>query len=200
MTKPKLQPLGPKTLHLCVDMQRLFAEKTVWHTAALPSLIAPIRRLTLLHPGRTVFTRFVTPVTAAEAPGTWRRYYGHWSSVTLDRMPADLIDLVPELADLVPPEREIDKLTHSAFTSDAFLEILRRDGTDALVVTGVETDVCVLTTVLDAVDRGIHVVVVTDGVASSVPAAHRATIEHVYPRYDQHLELMTTDEVVAAWR
>jgi nicotinamidase-related amidase len=200
MTKPKLQPLGPRTLHLCIDMQRLFAEKTVWHTAALPSMIDPIRRLTLLHPGRTVFTRFVTPRTAADAPGTWRRYYGHWSSVLLERMPVDMIDLVPELADLVPPEREIDKLTHSAFTSEPFLEILRRDRTDALVVTGVETDVCVLTTVLDAVDRGIHVVVVTDGVASSVPDAHRATIEHVYPRYDQHLELMTTNEVIAAWR
>jgi len=197
---PKLQPLGPRTLHLCIDMQRLFAEKTAWHTAALPSLIDPIRRLTELHPGRTVFTRFVTPHTAADAPGTWRRYYARWSSVLLERMPAEMMDVVPELAGFVPPDREIDKYTHSAFTSEAFLEILRRDRTEALVVTGVETDVCVLTTVLDAVDRGIHVVVVTDGVASSVPAAHRATIEHVYPRYDQHLELMTTDEVVAAWR
>lgn len=200
MSKLKLQPLGPRTLHLCIDMQRLFAEKTVWYTKALPSLIDPIRRLTLLHPGRTVFTRFATPQTAADAPGTWRRYYGKWSSVLLDRMPVEMIDLVPELADLVPPEREIDKYTHSAFTSDAFLKILERDRTEALVVTGVETDVCVLTTVLDAVDRGIHVVVVTDGVASSVPASHRATLENVYPRYDQHLELMTTDEVIAAWR
>jgi nicotinamidase-related amidase len=25
-------PLGPKTAHLCIDMQNLFAEDTPWHT------------------------------------------------------------------------------------------------------------------------------------------------------------------------
>lgn len=200
MTKPTLQPLGPNALHLCIDMQRLFAEQTVWHTAALPSLIPPIRRIALARPGRSVFTRFVTPPTAGDAPGTWARYYKRWSSVTLDRMPAEMLDLVPELADLVPPDRVVDKATHSAFCTGEFADLVAKEKPEALIVTGVETDVCVLSTVLDAIDRGIHVVVVTDAVGGSVPAAHRATLEHVYPRYDQHLELMTADEVIAAWR
>jgi nicotinamidase-related amidase len=200
MTTPKLQSLGPKTLHLCIDMQRLFAEKTVWHTACLPALIDPIRRIALARPGRSVFTRFVTPPTAADATGTWSRYYSHWSSVTLDRMAPEMLDLVPELAALVPPDRIVDKTTHSAFCTGELAGLVAEERPDALVVTGVETDVCVLSTVLDAIDRGIHVVVVSDAVGGSVEASHRVTLDHVYPRYNQHLEIMTADEVIAAWR
>jgi hypothetical protein len=31
---------------------------------------------------RTVFTRFIPPVTADEMPGVWKAYYRKWSRVT----------------------------------------------------------------------------------------------------------------------
>ena len=52
----------------------------------------------LLHPGRTVFTRFMTPPTATEAPRRLAALLPALAQVTLDRMPPGMIDLVAELA------------------------------------------------------------------------------------------------------
>ena len=70
----------------------------------------------------------------------------------------------------------------------------------ALVLSGVETDVCVLATALSAVDFGYRTVIAVDAVASSVAASHEACLAHVYPRYDQQIELASVDDIIAAWR
>ena len=59
---------------------------------------------------------------------------------------------------------------------------------------------CVLATALSAVDLGYRTVIAVDAVASSAPASHRACIAHVYPRYEQQIELAEVTEVLAAWR
>jgi nicotinamidase-related amidase len=61
----------------------------------------------------------------------------------------------------------IDKNRYSAFAEPRLIEHLRQRETDALIVSGSETDVCVLATVLDAVDIGYRVIVVRDAVCSS---------------------------------
>jgi nicotinamidase-related amidase len=48
---------------------------------------------------------------------------------------------------------------------------------DTLVVTGGETDICVLATVLGAVDRGFRVVLVSDAICSSADQTHDALME-----------------------
>ncbi|WP_241648386.1 cysteine hydrolase family protein [Paenirhodobacter populi] len=63
---------------------------------------------------------------------------------------------------------------------------------------GVETDVCVLAGVLDAVDLGFAVTVATDAVASSDPTAHEAVLNHMLPRLAQQVRLTTAAEIVAA--
>jgi nicotinamidase-related amidase len=111
-----------------------------------------------------------------------------------------VLDLVPELGAFVPPGEVSDKITYSAFADGDFAERLRRRGADTLVFSGVETDVCVLLSALDAVDRGYRVIIATDAVASSVDKAHEATLEHVYPRFDAQVELATVAEIMAAWQ
>ena len=44
------------TLHVVVDMQRLFIEHTDWSVPDLPKLVAPISRIVEAHPKRTLFT------------------------------------------------------------------------------------------------------------------------------------------------
>ena len=80
--------------------------------------------------------------------------------------------------------------------------MVERSGAEVLVLTGVETDVCVLGTALDAIDEGLYVVVVSDAgrVASSVPECHRLTLESILPRFDEQAVIATTTEVLAAWR
>ena len=66
-------------------------------------------------------------------------------------------------------------------------------------MSGVETEVCVLATAMSAVDLGYRTVIAVDAVASSMPESHRACLEHVYPRFDQQVELARVEEILAAW-
>ena len=181
-------------------MQRLFAEPTVWHTRGLAGIVPQVARLARHAPDRTVFTRFIPAERPADATGAWRGYYERWRSVTLAETGYGPLELVDPLRELVPPARVCDKDTHSAFNSGDFRDVARRSGAEVLVLTGVETDVCVLGTALDAVDEGLYVVMASDAVASSVPECHRVTLESILPRFDEQVVISTTAEVLASWR
>jgi nicotinamidase-related amidase len=198
MSKP-IRPLGNHAVHVVVDMQRLFAEDTAWGSPNTRSVVAPILRLLRFRPEPVIFTRFLTPRRLEDMPGSWQNYYRHWPTVLLERMDPAMLDLMPEFLPFVPPAEISDKRTFSSFADGDFAERLRRRRADTLILTGVETDMCVLGTAFDAVDRGYRVVVAKDAVASSVPAAHRAMLDHLYPRFEFQLDLATVDEIMAAW-
>jgi hypothetical protein len=61
----------------------------------------------------------------------------------------------------------VDKTRYSPFLQSPFQAIIAGRRVDTLIVSGAETDVCVLATVLDAVDLGYRVVVAADTVCSS---------------------------------
>src|SRR3546814_17853162 len=105
--------------------------------------------------------------------------------MTIDRIGRDMVDLVPELAGFVPPAAIVDKRVYSPWTETDIGERLRARGVDTLVVTGGETEVCVLATVLGAVDRGSRVVVVTDALCSSTDETHDALMTVYRNRYGQ---------------
>jgi nicotinamidase-related amidase len=185
---------GP-AVHVAVDMQRLFAEKTEWHVPDLDAITGNVAALAEAAP--TVFARFVVPQTPEHASGRWRQYYRRWECFTGERLAPGMLDLVAPLARLARPDTVFDKPTYSAFESAAFRTALERTGAEVLIVTGVETDVCVLATVLDALDHGFHVVAVADAMASSSPPAHQATIAHVLPRFDVQIDVADTATVLA---
>ena len=43
-------PLSPQTVHVCVDMQRLFAEDTEWKTPWMERVLPNVVRLVEAHP------------------------------------------------------------------------------------------------------------------------------------------------------
>ena len=59
---------GETAVHLCVDMQRMFAEATEWQMPWLERVLPNIVSITSAHPERTIFTRFVPPGNRAWAP------------------------------------------------------------------------------------------------------------------------------------
>ena len=191
---------GPNALHLVIDMQRLFAEKTAWHTPALADLVPAVERLLRDGPARRIFARFTTPDTATEARGRWREYYRRWDAVTGARLDPGLLDLVAPLAALARPGEAVDKPTYSVFAVPGFAERLEAMGVDTLVMSGVETDVCVLASLYGAVDRGFHVVLPIDAVASSSRTAHEAVLDHLLPRLSDQVELTTVEAVLRASR
>ena len=68
-----------------------------------------------------------------------------------------------------------------------------------MIVTGSETDVCVLATVLGAIDRGLRTIVVTDAVCSSSDEGHDALLKLYRTRYSEQIEAVAADEILSQW-
>lgn len=193
-------PLSRDALHLCIDMQRVFAASTPWHTPWMPRVLPVVCRLAERWPQRTFFTRFLPPARPERAHGSWRRYYERWRELTLENAGPELFDLVPELAAFVPPGLVFEKSTYAPWGHPEFDQALRQRNPDALIITGAETDVCVLATVLGAVDRGYRVVIPVDALCSSSDTTHDALLTLYSQRFSEQIETATTEEVLAAWR
>jgi nicotinamidase-related amidase len=97
--------VSPSAVHLCVDMQRIFSSDGPWPTPWMERVLPTVTRIVERFPERSVFTRFITPPTPADAIGRWRSYYEKWRETTRDRLDPRLLELMPPLAALVPPAR-----------------------------------------------------------------------------------------------
>lgn len=153
-----------------VDPQRVFADPdSPWGSPMFGGTVARVRELAATLP--TVVTRWV-PAPEAERVGSWRAYFEAWPFA--DR-PADdaMFDVVPELADVAAGATVLSAPTFGKW------EVLRGVTGPApeLVVTGVSTDCCVLSTVLAAADAGATVEVVADACAGSTPENHRRGLD-----------------------
>jgi len=192
-------PLGERAAHLCIDMQNLFAEDTPWKTPWMKRVLPMVARFAEAHAERTIFTRFIPVHRPEEAGGAWRRFYRRWAELTLDRIDPELLELVPQLRRLAPPATVIDKRVYSPFSEPALPSLLRERQIDTLVVTGAETDVCVLGAVMDAVDLGYRVVLARDGVCSSSDQTHDALMTLYRSRFSEQIETADTQAILAAW-
>ena len=192
-------PIGASAVHLCVDMQNLFAEATPWHTPWMNRVLPVVATVAERHAERTVFTRFIPPQRPEEMNGMWRRYYENWRDLTRERLDPKMIELVPALARLAPPATVLDKFHYSPFFQTELARFLVDRGVDTLVVTGAETDVCVLAAVMDAVDYGFRVIVVRDALCSGSDETHDALMTLYLKRFGQQIEVAEAETVLANW-
>lgn len=192
--------LGPETLHLCVDMQRLFGPGSAWAMPWLEIIRPAIETLVGAQPERTLFTRFIPPERLGSAPGAWGRYYAAWPEMLRERMDQEWLDLLPELARHVPPARVLDKPVYSPWLDGELHRFLRKAGITTLLITGGETDVCVLATVLGAVDLGYRVVLASDALCSSSNTGHDAAMMLYRCRFSQQIETASVAELLEAWQ
>jgi nicotinamidase-related amidase len=176
-------PLGKNCLHVCVDMQRLFATGGPWPISWLERILPTMEEAVSKHASETLFTRFIPANRPGEGIGSWPRYYRRWADVTLAMIDPRLVGLVPPLSRFVPPAKVLDKRVYSPWTEG----------------TGGETDVCVLATVLGAIDRGFRVIVVTDAVCGSADETHDALMALYHSRFSEQVEVATMQEVLDAW-
>ena len=192
-------PPGDNAVHICVDMQRMFAEGTEWRMPWLRRVLPHVVELTAAHPERTIFTRFIPAQRPGEGVGMWRRYYERWSSMTIAELGPEMVELVADLARFVPPARIFDKRVYSPWTGSDLHAQLQSAGVDTVIVTGGETDVCVLATVLGAVDWGYRVILVTDALCSSADETHDSMLNIYMNRFGQQVECVTTETLLATW-
>lgn len=196
----KFGPLGETVVHLCVDMQKMFAEPTDWTTPWMKRVLPNAIRLCEGHAERCVFTRFVPAREPGLGQGTWKSYYQRWHSMTIAELGEDMVRVVPELERFAPPALVVDKHVYSPWYETDLHRQLQTRGIDTLVISGGETEVCVLATVLGAIDFGYRVVLATDALCSSADATHDAMVGVYTMRYGMQVEPVTTDDIVAEWR
>lgn len=191
-------PLGEGTVHLCIDMQRMFDQGSPWAVEWLRRVLPQIIQVVERYPTRTIFTRFITPETLEEAPGTWRRYYEKWPQMLRQNIDPDWERLLPELELHLSTARIFDKPVYSPWMDGRLHRMLQEDGVDTLVMTGGETDVCLLAAVMGAVDLGYRVIIVSDALCSSTDETHDATMEVYANRFGQQIEMVQTEQLMAA--
>ena len=192
-------PPGENAVHLCVDMQRMFAEATEWKMPWLERVLPNIVAITSAHAERTVFTRFIPARKPGQGAGMWRHYYERWASMTIDQIGPDMIELVPDLMKFVPPAKTFDKHVYSPWTGSVLHMQLRDAGIDTLAITGGETDVCVLATMLGAIDWGFRVILVMDALCSSADETHDAMTKIYLNRFGEQIETVTTETLLDSW-
>ncbi|TFW14218.1 cysteine hydrolase [Brevundimonas intermedia] len=185
--------------HLCIDMQRMFVEDTDWKTPWATRVLPVIVRLCEEKAERTCFTRFIPATRPGEGRGAWRGYWDRWPSMTLEVLGERMTDLALDLQRFSPPAWIVDKTLYSPWTGTDLDPVLRRSGVDTLVITGAETDVCVLATVLGAMDLGYRVVVATDALCSSSDEDHDSLIALYHRRFGQQIETAEVDEILRVW-
>lgn len=211
-----MSPLHPATTALVViDMQRDFcapggyAARAGLDVARLAAPIAAIRRLlgaaraaglTVVHTREghrpdlsdcppEKLRRSVAAGAAIGAPGPLGRLLirgepGH-----------DFIDeLQPEFGEPV-----IDKPGYGAFHQTDLAQIFAARGITTLVLCGVTTEVCVHSTLREAVDRGFRCVTVGDACAGSDPTLHAAALAMIGVEGGIFGQVVTAAEVLASF-
>lgn len=111
-----------------------------------------------MHNKEALFDNIIRLVKGAEVlelPILWTEQY-----------PAGLGPTIPQIKELLPNQSPVSKLSFSCCGEEQFLNALKALDRKNMVVTGIETHVCVYQTVADLVDLGYDVQVVVDAVAS----------------------------------
>ena len=186
--------------HLCVDMQRLFAEDTPWNVPWMERVREPIAVLSAARPAETIFTRFVPPRKAEDMRGTWVEYYRKWPMMTREALGDDLVDILPELRALVPPAVVFDKPIYSPWLDGRLHHLLQQQEVTTLVLSGGETDVCVMAAVMGAVDLGYSIILLKDAICSTSDETHDASLNVLGSRFSTQIRISTVSDVLEWWR
>lgn len=99
--------------------------------------------------------------------------------IWLEQNPEGLGPTVPEVAGLLDGVRPISKFCFSCCGSDGFMQALRESKRKQVLVTGIETHVCVYQTSVDLLGMGYEVQAVADAVSSRTQENRRIGLDRI---------------------
>jgi len=173
-----------------IDPQNIFASPdSAWGSPFFAAAMPRIRELADAFGERVLVTRWMP---TADRSTSWGDYFAAWPFA--DRPATDpLYDLVPDAAHL-SPHPTLDLPTFGKW--GAQIEAVVGHGAQ-VVLAGVSTDCCVLSTALAAADAGAHVTIAADACAGSTADNHAAAIQ-VMGLYPPQITIADTAKVLAA--
>ena len=182
-----------------VDMQKLFVtdKKSPWADKKLLTVVPNIEKLVRIFGTQNViFTRFTPPENWKCEQDSWRTYYRINQNITpsiLGTEPLNIIDnFIPYLSNSIVVSR---KKSASIFMAGNFHSKIKKKSTKILIFTGIETDYCVLSSVLDAIHLGYYVIVVMDACASSKKQGPKHAMG-IFSRFPEQLWVTSTNDLI----
>jgi nicotinamidase-related amidase len=175
--------LDPKTALVVIDLQKGVVGYPTVHP--IGAVVAAATALT------TAFRRRGLPVVLVNATGVAPGRAEQKRS--LDGMPADWADLVPEL-NAQPDDLLISKQTWGAFTNTQLEAQLKALGVTQVVLTGVATSMGVESTARYAHELGFNITLALDAMTDMSAEAHDNSVTRIFPRLG---ETGSTAEIVA---
>ena len=182
-----------------VDMQKLFLtdKKSPWMDKKLISIIPNIEKLIQkLGEQNVIFTRFIPPKNWKDENGSWQTYYKINQKITTSILGTEALDIVDNFLPYIPNSSITSrKKSASIFMAGNFLSKIKKRSVQILIFTGIETDYCVLSSVLDAVHLGYYVIVVMDACASSKKQGQKHA-RGIFERFPEQLWVITTNDLI----
>ncbi|MDR1823973.1 MAG: cysteine hydrolase [Bifidobacteriaceae bacterium] len=180
-----------------IDMQNVFgADGSQWQAPRFGEIVEPVRELAEAFAPNVVFTRFIS---APQPTGAWVPYYQDWP-FALQPASHPMWDVVPELADVAGRVRgvdgqgeTVDKPTFSKWGPE-LAGLLGPEG--RMVLVGVSTDCCVISTALAAADAGVEVLVVAEACTGVDDPSHQAAL-HVMGLYGPIIKVVSMSDALA---
>lgn len=116
---------------------------------------------------------------------------------TTQQYPQGLGDIEPDILMLLPESTRIyEKTCFSCTGADSFVDDLKQSGRKQVLLTGMETHVCILQSAMDLLNLGYEVIIASDAVCSR----QRESYETSLHRMRQSGVIITTSEsVVFEW-
>jgi nicotinamidase-related amidase len=174
---------------MIIDMQRIFGEPvSEWVTPGYASATAGIQRLLGAFESRVCLTRFLAP---EQPTGVWIDYYEKWP-FALDPVNAPLYELSEEFRSIAATT--VDRTTFGKWDTETDREL---GHPTEIVLGGVTTDCCVLSTALAAADAGVHVTVAADACAGVTKEDHQRALDAM-ALYRPLIDIAEVDSILAS--
>ena len=195
-----------RTAVLAIDLQVDYLSNDGYFAGSYPlrAVITPVRRLT--DAARDAGCLVIWTCQGYRADLADANDYDHWrarrAGIDLQRgAPGSVLrgspgyQIVPELVP-APGDVIVDKTANGAFYQTDLELVLRARGITHLIFSGCTTDVCVHTTLREAVDRKYQCLLVEDACASADAYAHAAALHMVTVEDGVFGVLATLDDVL----
>ncbi len=198
--------IDPKvTALLVIDMQKGFCHPDshmagVWGTDRQRAIIPDVAKLVAIahaHEMPVFWSRQV--YLKKDVTRNRRRIHGHLSRQRFipcleGTWEEDLMD---ELAAIVQPQDYVEVKHRASFLQETSLSAkLRYLGIEMLLISGVNTEFCVETTVRDGYMQDFDVVVVEECVSNSRPNFHRDTLDKIQAYFGEVIHLDQVEDLI----
>lgn len=175
-----------KDLLLVIDMQNVYLPDSPWGCKNMPKAISNIK--TLLDYEDKKYDVIFTEYLPSESPkGIWKEYNIVNKEINDNKWMNEIVD---ELKDYDYPI--YTKSVYSSMKIDKVREL--SEEANRIVISGVVSECCVLSTVLEAIDLGYKVIYLKDACAGFNDETEASVLKVFEGLIPLHIEVMTTEE------